>query len=67
MVGKIALSAREEECLLWAAQGKTSKETGLILGVTERTVNFHLYNAFDKLKVHNKNAAVARAITLNLL
>lgn len=67
MVGKPALSAREEECLLWAAQGKTSKETGLILGVTERTVNFHLYNAFHKLEVHNKNAAVARAITLKLL
>lgn len=67
MVGKPSLSTREEECLLWAAQGKTSKETGLILGVTERTVNFHLYNAFHKLKVHNKNAAVARAITLNLL
>lgn len=67
MLGKRALSAREEECLLWAAQGKTSKETGLILGVTERTVNFHLYNAFHKLDVHSKNAAVARAITLKLL
>lgn len=67
MIGKTSLSAREEECLLWAAQGKTSKETGLILGVTERTVNFHLYNAFHKLDVHSKNAAVARAITLKLL
>jgi len=67
MIGKRALSTREEECLIWAAQGKTSKETGLILGVTERTVNFHLYNAFQKLDVHNKNAAVARAIILKLL
>ncbi len=67
MISKVALSARQKECLSWASQGKTSKETALILGVSERTVNFHLYNAFDKLNVHSKNAAVAQAIMLGLL
>jgi len=67
MIGKVSLSARQMECLWWASRGKTSKETAIILGVSERTVNFHLYNAFGKLNVHNKNAAVARAIMLDLL
>jgi len=61
------LSPRQTECLRWASLGKTSKETALILGVSERTVNFHLYGAFEKLAVHSKHAAVAKALSLGLL
>ncbi|QEI09575.1 helix-turn-helix transcriptional regulator [Pigmentiphaga aceris] len=61
------LSSREAECLHWAAVGKTSWETAQILEVRERTVNFHLGNAFGKLNVNNKQAAVARALMLGLL
>lgn len=62
MIGNVALSARQKQCLWWASQGKTSKETALILGVSARTVNFHLYNAFAKLDVRTKHAAVAQAM-----
>lgn len=65
--GTVVLSNRQTECLWWASLGKTAKETGFILGVTERTVNFHLYNAFERLNVHSKNAAVAKAVRCNLL
>ncbi|VCU68165.1 Transcriptional activator protein LuxR [Pigmentiphaga humi] len=61
------LSAREAECLRWASVGKTSWETAHIIGVSERTVNFHLGNAFAKLNVNNKQAAVAQAILQGLL
>lgn len=61
------LSKREIECLQWAAVGKTSWETACILEVRERTVNFHLGNAFGKLKVNNKQAAVAQAILQGLI
>lgn len=61
------LSAREQECLRWASVGKTGGETAQILGVSERTVNFHLGNAFVKLRVNNKQAAVAQAILRGLL
>lgn len=61
------LSAREQECLRWASVGKTGGETAQILGVSERTVNFHLGNAFAKLRVNNKQAAVAQAILRGLL
>lgn len=66
-IDKKMLSPRQTECLRWASQGKTSKETAAILGVSERTVNFHLYSAFVKLHVHCKHAAVAKAFEYGLL
>lgn len=63
----VRLSPRESECLRWASVGKTSWETASILGVSERTVNFHLGNAFAKLNVNNKQAAVAQAILQDLI
>lgn len=33
MLGRAQLTERERECLLWAAEGKTSEETAMILGV----------------------------------
>ncbi len=62
-----ALSRRERECLLWAAEGKTAWETGRILGISERTAVFHLNNAAAKLQVGNRQHAVARAISLGLI
>ncbi len=61
------LTTRERECLLWTAEGKTSWEIGQILGISERTVIFHLQNAGDKLNVSNRRHAVARAISMGLL
>lgn len=61
------LSERELECLEWVSLGKTSWETGLILGVSERTINFHLLNAARKLNVYGRQAAVALALRQNLL
>jgi DNA-binding CsgD family transcriptional regulator len=61
------LSEREAACLQWAAAGKTSRETALILGVSERTVNFHVQNACRKLHARNRRAAVAMALTCGLL
>lgn len=46
---KEKLGRRELECLSWAARGKTARETGQILGITERGVRFHLANARAKL------------------
>jgi LuxR family transcriptional activator of bioluminescence operon len=61
------LSDREKECLLWAAEGKTSWETGNILSLSERTVIFHLQNAAKKLKCGNRVQAVARATSLRII
>ena len=61
------LSPRERECLELAFQGRTARETGLLLQCSERTVNYHLANAMGKLKVDNKMAAIQRACWLGAL
>lgn len=61
------LTKREKECLLWAAEGKTSDETSMIMHISESTVRFHLNNAAKKLNVHSKRHAIARAICLGVI
>lgn len=61
------ITLREADCLLWTARGKSAWETAVILGVSERTVNFHIENARHKLDAQSKTQAVVRAIMLNLI
>jgi DNA-binding CsgD family transcriptional regulator len=61
------LSDRELSCLQWVAAGKTSWETSRILGLSERTINFHVRNACGKLGVNRRSAAVATALRGGLL
>ncbi|HUG59201.1 MAG TPA: helix-turn-helix domain-containing protein [Candidimonas sp.] len=61
------LTDRELTCLRWAALGKTSWEMGVILGLTERTINFHIHSACQKLGVHGRQAAITSAFRLGLL
>ena len=61
------LTKREVECLVWTAQGKTSWEISLILGISESTVNFHLKNTMRKLGVYSKTHAVAKTLVLGLI
>ena len=61
------LSARQAECLRWVAQGKTDPEIGIILGVSPRTVRFHLDKAKDKLKVLTRVQAVTKAVKDRLI
>lgn len=61
------LSAREREVLRWTAAGKTAGEIATILGITERTVGFHVASALQKLNAVNKTQAVMTAMALNLL
>src|SRR5690606_990708 len=61
------LTERELTCLRWAAVGKTSWEMGAILGLSERTVNFHVHNACRKLGVHSRQAAITAVLQAGLL
>lgn len=61
------LTKREHDCLCWAAQGKTSWEIGQILGIQERTVNFHIANTCEKLEVRTRQAAITVALQHCLL
>lgn len=61
------LTARESEVLRWSAAGKTAEEIGTILGISERTVTFHITSSLVKLDVTNKTQAVAKALLLGML
>jgi DNA-binding CsgD family transcriptional regulator len=58
----IHLSNREEQCLLWAARGKTYQETAMILGLAFSTVKRHLDTARHKLQCMNLTQAAAVAV-----
>src|SRR5579863_4814291 len=63
----IALNEREVEVLTWAARGKTSAEIAKILGLTKRTVDFHIDNAREKLGAATRTEAVLKAATGRLI
>ena len=59
--GDLSLTERERECLWWCSEGKTGWEISKILGISERTVVFHLQNAVRKTKSSNRAQAIFRA------
>jgi DNA-binding CsgD family transcriptional regulator len=61
------LTAREAEVLNYAAQGKTSIEMGLILGISPRTVEGYITTACAKLDARGRQAAITRATELQLI
>lgn len=63
----IPLSGREAEVLRWTADGKTSADIAQILHISERTVNFHVGQAIEKLGVNNKTSAAVKAAMLGLI
>lgn len=58
--GMGALSPREREILGLLARGYLYKEIASDLGISVPTVNAHIRNLYEKLRVHSRAQAVAR-------
>jgi DNA-binding response OmpR family regulator len=58
---RVALNDREVEALTWVARGKTSAEIARILGLSKRTIDFHIDNARAKLGAATRTEAVIKA------
>ena len=56
------LSPREVTILNWIKNGKTNWEIAQIVGITERTIRFHIESIFGKLDVSSRTQAVAVAV-----
>jgi DNA-binding CsgD family transcriptional regulator len=56
----VGLTRREREILSWVERGKTNAEIAQILWISPGTVRKHLENAYEKLGVSTRTAAVAR-------
>lgn len=63
----VRLSKQEREVIWWTAEGKTTAEISVIMGLSVRTVTFHIGNVVKKLNASNKTAAAVRAAVLGLL
>jgi two-component system response regulator DevR len=53
------LSAQERRVLALVAEGKTNKEVGLALGLSEKTIKNYFSNVLDKLELSRRSQAVA--------
>ena len=62
----VKLSKREQDCLRWSIEGKSSWEISVILGLSERTVNFHFNNIIEKTNSVNRYQAIAKCIFTGL-
>jgi DNA-binding NarL/FixJ family response regulator len=55
------LNDREIEALTWVARGKTSAQIGEMVGLSKRTIDFHLDNARIKLGATTRTQAAIKA------
>ncbi|WP_322510283.1 response regulator transcription factor [Anaerolinea sp.] len=62
-----SLTDRELQILTLAAKGYTNKAIAVQLGISDRTVQNHLANTFQKLNAESRTEAVMRAVSLGLI
>lgn len=65
MIG--SLTDRELQILTLTAKGFTNKAVGAQLSISDRTVQNHLANIFQKLNAESRTEAVMRAVSLGLI
>jgi DNA-binding NarL/FixJ family response regulator len=61
------LTDRELQILTLTAKGFTNKAIGKQLGISDRTVQNHLANIFQKLNAESRTEAVMRAVSMGLI
>lgn len=61
------LTERESAVIGWCKEGKSYSEIGVILGISSKTVEFHVSNVMRKLGVSHKVAAIIDAIKLGII
>ena len=64
---KCELTPHEVRLLRLFVEGHNYKTAAAELGVTVHTISFHLRSIYDKLQVHSKSAAVAKALRNRLV
>ena len=61
------LTERELECLFWIAEGKTSDEIAMILGISRNTINNYITSVMRKTATKTRSEAIAYAVRNNLV
>ncbi len=63
----VGLSPQESRLLKLLMEGHQNKTAAAELGISVHTVSFHLRSIYEKLHVHSRSAAVARALRDGLI
>jgi DNA-binding NarL/FixJ family response regulator len=61
------LTPQESELLRLLAEGHHRKTAADVMGISVNTVSFHLKHVYEKLQVHSKTEAVAKALRERLV
>jgi len=61
------LTEREIECLYWIAEGKTSDEIAVILGISRNTINNYITSVMRKTATKTRSEAIAWAVRNSLV
>jgi DNA-binding NarL/FixJ family response regulator len=63
----VYLTDQEKKILKMLTDGHHYKTAAHDLGISVSTVSFHIHNIYDKLQVHSKSEAVAKAMRESLV
>ncbi len=65
--GEFNLTDREAECLTWVARGKSARDVGTILAISQDTVNYHLKKVGAKFGFAGRIQMVVLAVQQHLI
>jgi DNA-binding NarL/FixJ family response regulator len=65
--GQYGLTSRERQILSYLVDGSTMRQIASALEVSYHTIDAHLRSIYEKLHVHSRSAAVAKALRERLL
>lgn len=63
----VVLTGQQRKCLVWVAEGKSTEEIALILGISVSTVNKHLDTVAKILNTNSRAHTVAKAVDGKLI
>ena len=63
---KSGFTSREKQIMAFLANGKTNKEIGVYLGLTERTIKSYVSNLFRKTGISNRSGLASYAVVHGL-
>lgn len=61
------LTPRQQEVLVWVAEGKENESIGMILGITLGTVKFHMISLLRHFEAPNRQLLISRAWKAGLI
>ena len=67
LTSRIELTARELECLKWAAEGLTTEQISDRMSISSATVNYHFNKIVPKFDAANRHHAAIKAVRLGLI